>query len=307
MKSRVAVIGSINIDVQLALDHFPVAGQTVFAKDTRYFPGGKGANQAVSVARMGTPVSMIGSIGDDAFGEMMFDFLQNEGIDVSHIVKRQATATGMAVVMLQAQGENSIIITPGANALLLPKDIDQASAVFDAVDIVLLQMEIPLNTVMYAAALAKERNKIVLLDPSPVPTEKLPEKLIRSVDIVLPNRSEASSMSGRKISDMNEARLAASDLLEMGFRKVIVKLDRAGVLLAENNRFFEVPAHPVTVVDTTAAGDAFAGALSASLIEGNTLRAAVEFANAVGALTTQRLGAMSSIPNREQVDRGYLI
>lgn len=301
MTAAIAVVGSLNVDVTLLLDDVPTAGQTVMARRADLFMGGKGANQAVAAARMGAQTYMVGAVGEDNFGRELTEGLNSQGVQVQWVRRFADMNSGMAIVMLEQDGTNRIIVAAGANALLLPADIDAAIDVFNRVDIVLLQLEIPIETVTYAAQQAKQRNKIVLLDPAPAPRQPLPQSLISAVDIVLPNRHEAMVLTGREVADLRAAKMAASDLLHMGFRKAIVKLDHEGSLLAENNRFHHARPISVQVVDTTAAGDAFAGALAAALTEGHPLATAMGFANTVAAMSTTTRGAMRSIPSRQQV------
>lgn len=302
MKPRIAVIGSINMDVFLSINNQPKPGETIFANKVTYQPGGKGANQAVSISNMGADVYMIGRVGSDTFGEEIVKVLTDKGVDTSNVEVDDTTKTGLALITLDKNAENHIVLYKGANFTLSPKDIDAVEDIIEQVDIVMLQLEIPIETVNHTIELAKRKNKFVILDPAPAPLEPLSSEILRSIDLLIPNQVEAEIISGRRIDDIRSAKLAASDILSQGVKKVIIKLGAKGALIAENNHFEYIEGTKVNSVDTTAAGDAFGGAVAAALLEGQGMKSAVELANKVGALTTEKHGAMDSIPTRKEID-----
>lgn len=302
LKPKVAVIGSINMDLLLSIHNQPKPGETIFANDVTFQPGGKGANQAVSVSNSGADVYMIGKVGSDTFGQEIVKVLTEKGVDTTNVKVDPSTKTGMALITLDKNGENQIILFKGANFTLSPEDIDAVEDIIEQVDIVMLQLEVPIETVNHTIRLARRKEKFVILDPAPVPSEPLSPEILRSIDLLIPNQVEAEIISGRLIDDIRSAKLAASDILSQGVNKVIIKLGEKGALLAENNHFEYIEGIKVNCVDTTAAGDAFGGALATALLEGKGMYSAVEFANKVGALTTQTHGAMQSIPTRKDID-----
>jgi ribokinase len=302
VKPKIAVIGSINMDMHLSLNKYPEIGETIFANNITYFPGGKGANQAVSVSNMNAGVYMIGKIGHDSFGEEIIQYLNSKGVNTENIKLDNSNKTGIAIVTVDNNAENRIVLFRGANFNLSPKDINNVENIIQQVDIVMLQLEIPLETVAHAIYLAKKLNKFVILDPAPVPELPLPPEILKSIDLLIPNKIEAEILSGRSINDIRSAKLAASDILSLGVKKVIIKLGKEGALLAENNHFEYIEGERVKSIDTTAAGDAFAGALAAALLEEKSISSSIEFANKVGALTTEKIGAMQSIPTKADID-----
>lgn len=296
---KIVVIGSLNIDVVVGVDHMPAVGETILADDYTLIPGGKGANQAFALGRMGADVTMLGAVGRDAYGEMELQNLREAGVDVSHIARTDA-ATGMALISVNAAGNNSIVVLQGANLMVTREYIDSKMAVIEAADAVIFQLEIPLDTVVYAAAAAKRLGKTVILDPAPVPSN-LPDELLRNVDILKPNEVELAALTG--IADISSCLQEACDmLLNRGVGCVLASLGSAGAYVAlrggESRSF---PCEPVQAVDTTAAGDSFTAATAFALANGRTIFSAVEFAGRIGSLVVTRKGAQSSIPTRDEV------
>ncbi|MBN1668770.1 MAG: ribokinase [Anaerolineales bacterium] len=300
------IIGSLNLDLVVRAPHLPAPGETVLGTAFDTFPGGKGANQAVAAARQGARVAMLGCLGQDDFGRQLLASLQAEGIDHTGLQQLAGVPSGVALITLDAAGQNSIVVAPGANAHLSPAHIEQASGLFTQADLVLLQLEIPLETVLAAARLAKEQGCRVLLNPAPA--QRLPEELLSLVDVLIPNQSEAALLTGRPVDDLPAAQAAAAALLQSGPGALVLTLGAQGALVAQVGTagqgpvFQHVPAFPVQVVDTTAAGDSFCGTLAVALAEGQPLPQATRRACAAGALAASRLGAQPSLPRRAEVD-----
>ncbi len=270
-----------------------MAGETVGGARLEWHPGGKGANQALAAARAGARVSLVGRVGEDAFGAERLAQLQAEGIDVAH-VRTSAAATGTAVVTLTPDGENTIVVAPGANGLVGPDDLDAAGSVMGEADVLVAQLEVPLAAVEHAIARCPATSVVVL---NAAPARQLASELLRRVDVLVVNESEASALSGLTVIDAATAEGAARRLRTVGARAVVVTLGAAGALVDAPTGGGLVAAPRAAVVDTTGAGDAFVGALAARLALGAELVAAVGFANAVGAATTERIGASAVVPD----------
>ncbi len=301
MRKDIVVLGSLNVDFVVRADVRPGAGETVTGGDFRLHPGGKGANQAVAASRAGGKVAMAGRIGDDVFSGVLTKSLLEAGVRGDLVRVVQGTPTGCAFIVVDRKGENSIVVVPGANGTVTREDVDAAGAVLEKARVLMLQLEIPLDVVEHAARKAHDAGAIVMLDPAP--PASLPPELLRSVDIITPNEHEAEFLTGRKIVDLKSARLAASDLVSMGIGKAIVKMGARGLVYASENQIEHIPGHPVQVVDTTAAGDTFAGALAVAICEGRPAGEACRFANAAAALSVTRAGAQPSMPWRDEIDR----
>ena len=295
--SEILVIGSLNADLVVRAPRFPEPGETLSGEDLAIIPGGKGANQAVAAARQGASVAMVGRVGDDPFGPMLIQNLQDNRVDTTH-VQETGSATGTAIIIVASSGQNSIVLSSGANGRLTPADVE--SAPFQDGDSLLLQLEIPLETVNHAAKVARRNGLRVILNPAPA--RQLPDSLLADVDILIPNESELHLLSGRPVTDLDSAKSAARELLAKGAKTVIVTLGSNGALLVTDEIATHVPAFKVNVVDTTAAGDAFIGGLTAALLEGKPLEEAVRYGNASGALATTRFGAQPSLPTIDEVE-----
>lgn len=297
---KILVIGSLNMDMVMNVDHMPLAGETILCDGMKLVAGGKGANQACAAGRLGTDVTMLGAIGDDAYGKMQIESLKQAGVDVSGLIVKEGVSTGIAFITVNKEGNNSIVVVQGANACFTPEDIESHRKLIEECEIVILQLEIPLDTVLYAVKLAKKLGKTVLLDPAPAP-EQFPEELYRYVDIIKPNETELAGLTG-VAEAQNHLEKAVQMLKEHGVKNVLVTLGGDGVYLdTEGEKTVRIPAKKVKVVDTTAAGDSFTAALAAMLIEGKTLKEAAEFANQVSAIVVTREGAQSSIPTLQEV------
>lgn len=298
---HIAVVGSINMDLVARTRRMPLGGETLLGSDFHMVPGGKGANQAVAVARAGGHVKLVGRVGDDIFGKQLLKNLEDNGIDTTFVNTAVGTATGVAIILVDDHGENSIVVVPGANDHVSSLDIEAARPTLETARVVLLQLEIPLETVEQVIRVAKRAGVPVILDPGPA--RPLAPDLLTMVDIITPNEHEAQVLAGEAMHDLDDAEDIAAKLLGWGTPNVLVKLGGAGVIMATKEGTWHIPAHKVAVEDTTAAGDSFAGGLAVALAEGYGLRQAVEFANAVGALAVTRLGAQSAIPTRQETER----
>lgn len=306
MKSgSVAVVGSLNCDLVMRVPRRPRKGETVIAASFDVFVGGKGNNQALAAARAGASVSMIGRVGADTFGRMIEDRLAESGVDRAHLLRDPSVSTGIADIHIDADGDNSICVAPQANARLSPDDIEAAAPAIERAAVVLVQLEIPYETAAAAARRARAAGAMVVLNPAPAPPGgELPAELLSHVDLLVPNQTEAALLCGMATDDLAGAIEAARRLQRLGAKQVIVTLGELGaVLLDEAGNHVTTPAFEVAVVDTTAAGDAFCGALAAALAEGRPPREAMVWGAAAGALACTRLGAEPSLPRRAELER----
>ncbi len=301
MAKKIVVIGSLNMDMVVDVDHMPAVGETILGKGLKYNPGGKGANQACALGRLGVDVTMLGAVGNDSYAEMQRESLKNAGVDISRLIVREGISTGLAMIPVNKEGDNCIIVVQGANATMKREDIDQNRDLIRDCDIVLFQLEIPLDTVCYAARLAKELGKTVILDPAPVP-ENFPDELYRYVDVIKPNETELGMLTGIEHAQEHLPE-ATGRIREKGVKNVLVTLGSSGVFLnSEENGLCTIPAYRVEVVDTTAAGDSFTAGFSAKLMEGKSPKEAAEFANALSSIVVTRPGAQASIPTLQEVE-----
>jgi ribokinase len=295
---EILVIGSLNADLVVRAPRFPAPGETISGEDLSIIPGGKGANQAVAAARQGASVAMVGRVGDDSFGPTLLQNLRENKVDTAR-VQTAASATGTAIIVVDSSGQNSIVLSPGANGKVTPADVDAVS--FRDSDMLLLQLEIPLETVVQAASAARQSGLRVILNPAPA--RQLPDSLLADMDILVPNESELQLMSGQSVTDISSAKSAARVLLAKGVQTVIVTLGANGALLVTGENSIHIPTFKVKVVDTTAAGDAFIGGLAAALLKGVPLEEAVRYGNASGALAATKFGAQPSLPTEDEVEQ----
>lgn len=297
---RLLIIGSLNVDCVVHVDHTPLTGETILCSDRNLIPGGKGANQACAAGRLGAHAALLGAVGRDDYAQMQRESLAGAGVDISHLVEHSDSSTGFAFISVDKNGDNSIVVIQGANAALTEKDIDENLELLEESDIVIFQLEIPLSTVVYGAKKAKELGKTVILDPAPVPKE-FPVELYQYVDIMKPNETELGMLTGMAEMESNLEE-AASCLRRRGVRNVVVTLGEKGVYIdSEENGKRRIPAIKVRAVDTTAAGDSFTAALAMMIAEGKSIEEAASFANYVSSIVVTRKGAQSSIPNLEEV------
>lgn len=302
--ARIVVVGSFNMDLVVRMPAIPKPGETLLGGVFATYPGGKGANQAVAAARLGGQVAMIGRVGADAFGDQLLTVARSEGIDTRFVGVDARAATGVALIQVDAQGQNSIAVASGANFTLTAADVSASFTQLDQFDLLVMPLETPIDTIELAAALAHRAGAQVVLNPAPA--QHLSPELLRNVDVLIPNEHEAAFMAGIAVHTLQDAREAAAALLQLGPRTVIVTLGHRGALIAQREQagavFAQVAAFSVQAVDTTAAGDAFVGALAVALGEGRSLPAATRFASAAAALSVTRIGAQPSLPNRSDVE-----
>ncbi len=303
MASKILVIGSLNADLVLKVPRFPAPGETIAAESLTLFSGGKGANQAFGAAKLGGAVSMLGQVGDDNHAAWLRAELSSAGVDVSYVRSVPGTPTGTAMISVDASGQNQIVIVAGANGCFGPAELASQSAAFAEAKVVLLQLEIPLETVETAVRYAKRAGALVVLDPAPV--RALPDELLADVDYLTPNESELCLLTGAKQSagalSMLEAQERAQKLLERGARKVLVKLAERGALLVTPQGVRAFTPFQVSAVDSTAAGDAFNAGLGFALARGLPETRAIEVAMAAGACAVTKRGAQSSMPGQAEL------
>ena len=295
----IVVIGSTNTDMVVKAHHLPVPGETILGGTFLMNPGGKGANQAVAVARLGGEVTFVAKVGDDIFGHRSLDILKKEGIDSRYVFTDLEHPSGVALITVDENAENCIVVAPGANASLNKGDIDRAAGAIMEADFLLMQLETPLETIEYAARLAAGNGVKVILNPAPACP--LSPELLSNLYMLTPNKTEASMLSGIEVTDMETAKQAAQAIHLKGVEVVIITLGSEGALIYENGFFSTVEATPVKAVDTTAAGDTFNGALTVALSEGLSVKEAVGFASKAAAISVTRMGAQSSVPYRSEI------
>ena len=295
--ATVLVVGSANVDLVTVVPRCPKPGESLIGSSFKTIPGGKGANQAVAAARLGARTFFAGCVGNDAFGAMQRQALSEAGVDVRYLKTHDSEPTGTAVIFVAETGQNSIVVTPAANYGIRPEDVEALSPLFDRLDAVLLQLEIPLETVEATLDLARRRHVLSILDAGPA--QKVPDAIIRKADIISPNETEAEAMTGIAVNSVEDAEEAAQRLMALGAREVVLKLGANGAFYLGEERF-HAPAFHVMPVDTTAAGDAFTAALGCFWkIMGH--REALRWANATGALATTVAGAQPSMPAYDAV------
>jgi ribokinase len=296
----IIVFGSINLDLTAYVTRLPESGETITGRSFLTAPGGKGANQAVCAARLGAPTVFIGRIGRDAFGDQALAAVSAEGADTSHVWIDPDAGTGLAVISVNEQAENTIIIIPGANGRLDGNDVDRASKLLDGNSIVMLQLETPLDSSLQLASLARERGAKVILDPAPaVP---LPGELLRVVDIITPNEVETKILTGILPLNNQDASRAAQILLDRGVNTAIIKMGAQGAYFENNLTSGFIPPFPIQPVDSVAAGDAFNGGLAVALFGGKSLEEAVRWGAAAGAIACTCKGAIPSMPHRDELE-----
>lgn len=298
---KIVVIGSSNTDMVIKTAQLPRPGETVLGGDFYMSQGGKGANQAVAAARLGGDTAFLCKVGDDTFGETSLAGYAAEGIDTSYAVRTGDAPSGVALITVDGAAENCIVVAPGANARLSAADIEAAEELIAGAAIVLMQMEIPIQTIGRVVALASRHGVKVVLNPAPA--APIPDEFYPSLYLITPNRTEAESLSGVHIVDAESAARAAAVLAGKGVRNVVITLGADGAFVRDGESSRLVPAQRVAAVDTTAAGDTFNGALCVALVEGSSLADAVAFATRASAIAVTRMGAQTSVPTRAEVER----
>ena len=301
--NKIVVIGSCNTDMVVTTDQLPKPGETVLGRNFKMFSGGKGANQAVAAARLGGNVSFIAKIGDDLFGKQSIEKFKNENIDVQHIFLDSHLPTGVALITVDQNGENCIAVASGANAALRPIHIEKVKDIIENAAILLMQLEIPIETVEYAAKLAHKKGIKVILNPAPAIL--LSDELLKSLYAVIPNKTEAEILSGIKIFDWDSAKQAANIISSKGVDIVVITLGENGALIKERSSYYSIPGNKVDVVDTTAAGDTFCGTFCVGISEGLAVQDAVILANKAASIAVMREGAQMSIPFREEINISF--
>lgn len=296
---RIVVVGSSNTDMIIKMGRIPRPGETIIGGDFSMAAGGKGANQAVAAARSGGRVGFIARVGRDLFGEQAIRGFAADGIDVGNVIMDETAPSGVALIFVGGDGENSIGVASGANACLSVEDIDRARDAISGAGILLIQLEIPIETVRAAVSLAPEHARVIL---NPAPAQPLDDELLARVSILTPNESEAELLTGVSVHDHAGAEKAAAALRGRGVETVLITLGAEGVFVADREFTGIVPGFSVEAVDTTAAGDVFNGALAVGLAEKRPLIDAVRFANAAAALSVTRLGAQPSAPGRAEIE-----
>lgn len=304
MKPAIVVVGSLNMDFVVAVDHLPAAGETVLGREFRTIPGGKGANQACAAGKLSRAavVRMVGRVGYDIFADQLRASLAAAGVDVSAVAGTRSQPTGVALIQVDKSGQNSIVVASGANFAFSASDVDGTRTSFRDARWALFQLETPLDAVEAALALARREGAATMLDPAPA--QPLRNELLKHVDILTPNESEASMLLGRPAGRIAiaDAREIVDALLARGPRAVVLKLGDQGCCYADAETYIVAPGFKVTAVDSTAAGDTFNAALAVALTEGAAIPEALRFANAAAAISVTRPGAQASVPSRSEVD-----
>lgn len=300
MEHKIVVVGSSNTDMVIKSERIPVPGETIMGGEFMMNPGGKGANQAVAASRLGGDVTFVAKIGNDIFGQQAVEGYKKDGINTEFIFTDKDNPSGVALITVDNKGENCIVVASGANGTLDRRDIDMARREIESADIVLMQLEIPMDTVCYVAEMAAVKGIKVVLNPAPA--VKLSDQLLSNVYMLVPNETEAEILSGIKITDYESAYKAASAISSKGVDIVVITMGARGALVKHGDKFYEIPSVKVKAIDTTAAGDTFCGALCVALSEGTDVVKAVEFANRCAAVSVTRMGAQSSVPYRSEID-----
>lgn len=298
---HIVVFGSLNVDLVANVSHLPRPGETVMAESLQTFPGGKGANQAAAAARLGGTVAIVGRVGTDAFGTLLLESLERDGVNVSGVARDEAAPTGTALILVDPNGENVITVAAGANASLGADEVRRALAALDPAGLLVLQLEIP--PPMARAAIEGARRKHVRILLNAAPAGRLDPSLLAGLDILVVNEPETAALVGRPVDDTRSAEYAAVELHQRGVQLAVVTLGAAGSVFCLNGSAERVDPFTVSAVDSTAAGDAFVGALAVALSDGVAVPRALRLANAAGAVAASRAGAQSSLPHRDDLER----
>lgn len=293
--AKILVVGSINMDLVVRVPHAPKPGETVLGGDFETFPGGKGANQAVAASRMKGDVTMVGRVGQDNFGDTLIQGMVKDKIKTTHVIKDSNAPTGIAMIAVAADGENLIVVASGANLQVSVEDVNNARSLMSETDLLLLQLECPLETVAAAVELAKAYDVPIVLNPAPA--QLLTKAVLMKIDFLTPNEHELSLLTGE-----DDIENAIHKLQEWGVKNLVITLGPNGARVINENIDQHIPAHEITAVDTTAAGDAFNGAFAVALAEGMPFLKAVRYGMAAGALAATKRGAQPSLPTRDAVE-----
>lgn len=307
--NKICILGSINMDFVIAVEHIPQTGETITASDQKTYPGGKGNNQAVACSRLGAEVSFIGKIGNDEPGDTLLGNIRKEGINTDYIKRDKDSVTGRAIILLSKKGENSIVVLSGANMNIKKEEIQEASEVIKGSDVVISQFEVPMEAIICAFETARKNNVLTVLNPAPA--KEVPDSLIKLTDIIVPNETEVQNLTGIKVDDIESAREASAFFLKKGVKYVVITMGSTGAILVSDEEACLVPAYKVeNVVDTTAAGDSFIGALSSRIcrmdsINFEAVKESIKFGNYVSSIVVQRKGAAPSIPYLDEVKKVF--
>ncbi|MDG2220157.1 MAG: ribokinase [Rubripirellula sp.] len=300
VRPKVAVLGSINMDLVVRCDELPEPGQTIMANSSTEFCGGKGANQAVAASLAGGDVNIIGAVGNDAFAKRLMDNLRHHSIGCNHVLQRSEHPSGLAIISVDQRGQNSIMVVAGSNGTLSAGDVQSVEAIIQDADVLLVQLETPVDAILAGIKIANQAGVKVILDPAPA-LKSIPPDLL-NIDLLCPNESEAAALTGQKVASVDDAISAAIRLQQMGSQNVAITLGDRGTLLHTCDETTLVPAFEIDAVDTTAAGDAFAGSVAVRWLQTGNLQNAVRFANAAGALTASKHGAQASMPSHNEIE-----
>lgn len=301
MRNKILVVGSLNMDLVVTVPDMPKVGETIMGTSFKTIPGGKGANQAFAASKLGGNVCMLGTVGSDAYGEVLINNLKDVGTNVESIEKHKNINSGLALICVNNNGDNNIVVVPGANELCSIEYIGKHKQLVEQCDMIVLQLEIPLETVAYVLDLAKQFEKFVILNPAPAP-ENLPEKLFDKIDIITPNETELQKLTHHDTDSIKDIIEAANILVTKGIETVIVTCGDKGAVKVDKNGHSHYPVEKVEVVDTTAAGDSFTAAIAVALSENKSLDQAMQFANKVASIVVTKEGAQTSIPSRNEME-----
>lgn len=296
---KICVIGSLNMDLVVNVDEMPKKGQTLIGSKFREIPGGKGGNQAVAASRLGGDVRMIGKVGDDGFGQRLLNQLKADKVNTDYIQVEEGPS-GVAVITVDKNAENSIVVSPGANFKLTESDIDKCIDAIKESNVVVIQLETPIDTIKYALEKSKELGKFTILNPAPA--VKLGDDIIKNVDLLTPNETELEILSGVSIESEEDIQKAANIMIQKGVKQLIVTLGSKGSLYLDKDKTEFKKSYKVEAIDTTAAGDSYTGALSVAFSQGKSIDEAMDFASKVGALCVTKVGAQTSIPNLYDIE-----
>jgi ribokinase len=297
--SKILVVGSINMDLVTRVSKAPKTGETVLGEDFKQIPGGKGANQAVAMARLGSDVAMIGMVGEDSFGDTLLSAIKKDGVDISGIGRCSGKSTGIATIVVDDDANNSIIVVSGANFEMKKEDIDKNIKLYEDSKIVVHQLETPLDIVEYSLKVSKALGKTTILNPAPA--KSMSDEIIKNVDYLIPNETELEILSGMPVKTKEDILLACRKMMEKGVKKLIVTLGSKGAIYVDSEGSKEFGVYKVEAVDTTAAGDSFIGGFTAAFSKGKPVEEAMDFAAKVGAITVTREGAQTSLPTLDEV------
>lgn len=298
---KILVVGSLNMDTVIETVQMPQKGETISGKSVRFVPGGKGANQAFAIGKLGGKVSMIGAIGDDGAGNDLKNNLEKVNVDTSGIEIMKGKTTGQAFITVDEDGENSIVLISGTNGLISEQVIDRNLNKIEDSDIIIMQLEIPLNVVEYVKKIAIQKGKILIIDPAPARND-IPDEFWMDVDYIKPNETELEILVGRKLNSLDDYIFAAKEMIKKGVKNVIVTLGEKGCLLVTDNQEKIFKANKVHAVDSTAAGDSFTAAIAISISQNINIESAISFAQKVSAIVVTRKGSQTSIPTKEELE-----